>query len=153
MRLAATIALTLLIAPRVAAETTVTCSSAAGERKVCPAATQGGVTLVKSDGPGACELGRTWGFDEKGVWVSEGCGGEFALEGEKPKKYGRYSPERGFKVADTEHGDLNIRVFTYVRYLNQKGLDPTYTNAFGVTSTVKERQDLQVNKAQVYFFG
>jgi hypothetical protein len=132
---------------------TVICTSSSGEKRTCPADTTGGVTLARSTGPGACELGRTWGYDPAGVWVSEGCGGEFSLGPAKTKRFGRYSPTQGFKVADTEHGDLNIRVFTYVRYLNQKGFDESYTNAFGQTSTVQQRQDIQLNKAQVYFFG
>ncbi len=36
--------------------------------------------------------------------------------------YGRYTPNFGFKVVNTEYGDLNISVYTYARYLNQLGL-------------------------------
>jgi hypothetical protein len=131
----------------------VVCVSKTGERQTCAADTRSGVTLEKSMGPGACELGRTWGYDEKGVWVSEGCSGEFSVGKKEPKHFGTYTPARGFKVADTEHGNLNIRVFTYVRYLNQSRLDDTYTDAFGQTRSVQQRQDFQVNKAQIYFFG
>jgi hypothetical protein len=53
----------------------------------------------------------------------------------------------------TELGELKIRVFTYLHYLNQSGLDPTYTNAFGDTSNVQEREDLQLNKVQITTFG
>ena len=56
-------------------------------------------------------------------------------------------PDEGFKVADTEHGDLSIRVFTYVRYLNQPGLDETYTNAFGRRGRSSSRQDLQFQRS------
>lgn len=158
VRPAAVVAISLFVLasplpPALAEASTIACTSKPGERRVCPAVTTGGVTLVKSDGPGACELGRTWGFDEKGIWVSEGCGGEFAVGAQKSTWSARYDPTNGFKVFDAEHGSLNIRVFTYVRYLNQKELDPTYTNAFGETSDVKQRQDIQLNKAQVYFFG
>ncbi len=72
---------------------------------------------------------------------------------QQPGPIGRYTPTGGFKVADTEHGDLNIRLFAYVRYLNQLGTDDSYTNAFGVTRSVQQRQDMQLNKMQVYFFG
>jgi hypothetical protein len=67
--------------------------------------------------------------------------------------FGQYTPGAGFRVAKTELGDLNIRVFTYLRYLNQSGLDPTYTNAFGRTSAVQQREDLQLNKVQITTFG
>ena len=43
------------------------------------ATTSEGVALVKSTGTGPCLLGRTWGYDATGVWVSDNCGGEFAL--------------------------------------------------------------------------
>jgi predicted porin len=57
----------------------VTCSSKVGERQVCPADTLAGVALLRSTGTATCLLGKTWGYDDKGVWVFDGCGGEFAL--------------------------------------------------------------------------
>lgn len=53
-----------------------------------------------------------------------------------PPPFGRYAPGGGFKLVDTEQGDLNFRLFTYVRYLNQLGLDETYTDAFGTTREI-----------------
>ena len=50
---------------------------------------------------------------------------------------GRYTPNLGFKVVNTEYGDMNISIYTYVRYLNQLGLDSTYTDAFGITKSVQ----------------
>jgi hypothetical protein len=72
---------------------------------------------------------------------------------EEPSKWGRYTPNFGFKVADTDFGDLSISIYSYGRYLNQLGLDPTYTNAFGKTSNVQQRQDFQLNKVQIKFLG
>lgn len=71
----------------------------------------------------------------------------------KPVRFGTYTPGGGFKVAATEYGDLNIRVYSYVRYLNQKALDDTSTDSFGNTSTLDLRQDIQLNKVNVYFQG
>jgi hypothetical protein len=67
--------------------------------------------------------------------------------------FGTYTPNLGFKVADTEHGDMNISIYTYVRYLNQLGLAPTYTDAFGNTKNVQQRQDFQIQKVQMKFLG
>jgi hypothetical protein len=67
--------------------------------------------------------------------------------------FGSYTPNLGYKVADTEYGDLNISIYTYVRYLNQLGLDPTYTDAFGDTKNVQQRQDFQIQKVQMKFLG
>jgi Protein of unknown function (DUF3011) len=57
----------------------VVCSAKPGERVTCAANTTNGVTLVKSTGAVACELGTTWRFDEKSIWVRDGCSGEFSL--------------------------------------------------------------------------
>jgi predicted porin len=55
----------------------VTCAAAAGAREVCEANTADGVSLVT--GSPACVLGRTWGYDEEGIWVSDGCQATFVL--------------------------------------------------------------------------
>lgn len=68
-------------------------------------------------------------------------------------KFGSWKPMSGSKVANTKYGDINIRVYTYVRYLNQMGLDSNYTNAFGQTSTLDLRQDVQIQKVSIYFSG
>lgn len=60
---------------------TVTCSSAPGQRERCETDTSSGVSLSKSVGEAACSLGRTWGFDAKGIWVGDGCTGEFSVAG------------------------------------------------------------------------
>ncbi|HXY52205.1 MAG TPA: hypothetical protein VEI01_22345, partial [Terriglobales bacterium] len=72
---------------------------------------------------------------------------------EQPKRWGSYTPNQGFKLANTEYGDLNLSIYTYVRYLNQLGLDPTYTDAFGNVKTVQQRQDMQIQKVQIKFLG
>src|SRR6185369_3765565 len=69
------------------------------------------------------------------------------------KSYGRYTPNFGFKVVNTESGDLNISVYTYARYLNQLGLKSNYQDAFGNTKNVQERQDFQLQKVQVKLLG
>jgi hypothetical protein len=50
-----------------------------------------GVALLSSTGTAPCLLRKTWGYDDMGVWVADGCSGEF--------------------LAD--------RLFSYARYLNQ----------------------------------
>jgi hypothetical protein len=66
----------------------------------------------------------------------------FAADEDK-EKWGSYTPNLGFKVVDTDKGDMSISVYTYVRYLNQTALDPTYTDAFGNEKTIQRRQDFQ----------
>ena len=78
----------------------LTCASQAGERQACPADTSAGVVLVKSTGPVACLLGKTWGYDDTGVWVMDGCSGEFVAgavaEPPAEKKPPEYVPNAGF---------------------------------------------------------
>ncbi|HRJ99032.1 MAG TPA: hypothetical protein PL089_05375 [Ignavibacteria bacterium] len=69
----------------------------------------------------------------------------------KPKTV--YTPGTGLKVFESDFGSVNFSVFSYIRYLNQKGLDSNYTNAFGKTSSIKRRQDIQLNKVNIKFLG
>jgi len=57
----------------------ISCVAKKGERQVCAADTAAGVALLRSTGESSCLLGKTWGYDDKGVWVFDGCGGEFAI--------------------------------------------------------------------------
>jgi hypothetical protein len=70
-----------------------------------------------------------------------------------PSKWGKYTPGLGFTVANTDLGALNVSTYTYVRYLNQKSLENSYTNAFGTTIPVQQRDDVFLNKAQIKFLG
>src|SRR5215217_5154407 len=76
-----------------------------------------------------------------------------AAQDDEDKFNGRYTPNLGFKLANTEYGDLNVSIYTYVRYLNQLGLDPTYTDALGNTKNIQRRQDMQLLKLQIKFLG
>ena len=57
--------------------TVVTCVSKPGERQVCKADTSAGVAMLRSTGEANCLLGKNWGYDSAGIWVSDGCSGEF----------------------------------------------------------------------------
>jgi hypothetical protein len=156
-----------LLVPAVAAvpdapPPTVACSSEAGERRHCPGDTSAGVALLASTGTAPCLLGKTWGYDDRGIWVSDGCSGEFVVgqalpeEAEKTpskKKSPEYVPNAGFLLYEGENGQIYMRLFSYVRYLNQKSLDPGYVDFFGNPQTVKLRQDVQLNKFFLPFSG
>jgi DUF3011 family protein len=137
---------------------TVSCSSKEGQRTECPADTSAGVVLMRSIGQAPCLLGRTWGYDQKSIWVSDGCSGEFvtgrAVELE-PKKPGvpRHVPNVGFLLFDGDKGQIYFRLFSYGRYLNQRNLNETYVDGFGNTRTVQRRQDVQLQKFFAPFSG
>jgi predicted porin len=65
-------------ATQVTVSSVVTCVSTGDQRQHCPANTSAGVVIVRQSSETNCLLGRNWGYDAQGVWVSEGCGGEFA---------------------------------------------------------------------------
>jgi len=145
-----------------AAPVTVACASKRGERNHCPADTSKGVALVRSSGEAPCLLGKSWGYDDQGIWVSDGCGGEFVVGQELPaetakagtkQKSPAYVPNAGFLLYEGENGQIYMRLFSYVRYLNQLGLDPTYTDSFGTVKNVQQRQDVQLNKFFLPFSG
>jgi len=136
----------------------VTCSSKPGVREQCAADTSSGVVLARSFGTAACLLGRTWGYDDKGVWVSDGCSAEFVVAGavpEQKEKQGAptYVPNAGFLLFDGEKGQVYFRLFSYARYLNQRSLDPSYVDSFGVPHDIQQRQDMQLAKFFAPFSG
>jgi len=69
-------------------------------------------------------------------------------------KFGYLEPDfKGFKVANGEMGSMNVSLYTYLRYLNQKALDDTYTDSFGRTKTLDLRNDIQLQKLKLTFKG
>ena len=66
---------------------------------------------------------------------------------------GTYEQGRGFGLARTEWGEVNFGIYTYLRYLNQKGVDDTYTNGLGQKVQLDQREDLQLNKVKIEFRG
>jgi hypothetical protein len=147
--------------PTVPRAVIITCRSEIGQRQDCPADTSRGVVLARSSGQSACLLGKTWGYTDKGVWVSDGCVADFivgpgTVEAAAPaptKEAPRYVPNAGFLIVEGDKGEMYIRLFSYARYLNQKGLDETYADAFGSVKTVQIREDVQLNKFFLPFSG
>lgn len=84
---ALTIALAALLAPleTAAAQTRtvpaqrLVCESDLNREALCRADTRNGVALVRSFGRERCVIGRNWGYDRDGIWVSDGCKAEFAI--------------------------------------------------------------------------
>ncbi len=66
-----------------------TCRSSGYQQNYCEADTRGGVTLVRRISDSACVEGRTWGYDRRGVWVTQGCAADFMLGERGGDRYGR----------------------------------------------------------------
>lgn len=58
-------------------ERTLTCNSKDYRREFCRADIGGRVWLVRQISQSPCIEGRTWGYDERGVWVDQGCQATF----------------------------------------------------------------------------
>ena len=57
----------------------INCSSNDGRYSRCFARTEGEVSLRKQISSTPCVLRRNWGYDGNGVWVDNGCRGEFVV--------------------------------------------------------------------------
>ena len=57
----------------------IPCSSDDGEKHYCTADTRHGARLVRQRSQAPCKQDESWGYDEEGIWVDKGCGGEFTL--------------------------------------------------------------------------
>ncbi len=72
----------------------------------------------------------------------------------RPAYFGEFQPGgRGFKLAETPMGDVNFSAWTYARFLNQQMLDDSYTDSFGRERELDTRNDIQLNKVNLYFKG
>jgi len=67
--------------------------------------------------------------------------------------WGTYQPGRGFVLVRGSYGEISASLIAYARYLNQLGLDKTYTDSFGRTFPIHLRQDVQWNKVNLSFRG
>ncbi|MEN9227749.1 MAG: DUF3011 domain-containing protein [Gloeomargarita sp. GMQP_bins_120] len=57
----------------------MTCESINGRYRTCPVGNHGGVRLERQLSNRRCIEGRTWGYDRQGIWVDQGCEGEFLI--------------------------------------------------------------------------
>jgi hypothetical protein len=75
-------------------------------------------------------------------------------QSDAPKTFGEFLPGgRGFQVAKTPYGELMLSAWTYLRYLNQGGIDDSYTDSFGRSFDINKRNDIQLNKLMTYMKG
>jgi hypothetical protein len=151
---------------------TIPCASKPGERTSCPADTSAGVILLRSTGQAPCLLGRTWGYDQTSVWVSDGCSGEFLTGAQAPSQvapqpnqpqprepserietWGEFDPGEGFLVGRSSAGELSISAYALVRYLNQTPATQTFTDHLGNDHTVDGRNDVFPHRIMVFLKG
>ncbi|MXV51164.1 hypothetical protein GS399_09300 [Pedobacter sp. HMF7647] len=59
----------------------------------------------------------------------------------------------GFMIVNGKRATLKFSPYITFRYLNQKALNSSYTDAFGNTRDIKTRNDVQLQKVTLYFKG
>jgi hypothetical protein len=145
----------------------VSCASKPGERTHCVAVTAAGVALLNSTGSAACLLGKTWGYDDKGVWVMDGCSGEFVLgqaaaapgapsaapPTERIETWGEFDPGDGFLLGRGPAGELSISAYALLRYLNQTPGEQVWIDHLGNEHTTDGRNDIFPHRVIVYLKG
>jgi hypothetical protein len=139
----------------------VTCTSASADldRQRCDADTSAGVRLQRSVGTDECVFGSTWGYDDQGIWVSEGCSGEFLIlhqdpDGEHPEeRWGFFDPGKGFLLGRSPIGEVSLSVYALVRSMNQMPTDQTFTDHLGRERPVTTRQDIFSHRILVWLSG
>ena len=62
-----------------AAARSIVCESEDRATQYCSADTRGGVTLAVQYSHASCRQGSTWGYDDRGIWVANGCRAQFDL--------------------------------------------------------------------------
>ena len=70
-----------------------------------------------------------------------------------PAKWGGFEPGKGLVIMRSDMGEVDVGLVSYLRYLNQHGMDETYISAFGENFDVTPREDFQLAKVQITFRG
>jgi hypothetical protein len=86
-------------------EKAISCSSDNGHRNECSADLRGyTIRDVDQSSRTECVVGRNWGYDDRGVWVAEGCRATFHFDsyrgGNHPRSYGYHEP--GYNTSDEQ---------------------------------------------------
>lgn len=162
-----------------ASTSTVTCTST-GERQHCAADTSGGVAIAQVRSEAACLLGKSWGYDDQGVWVVDGCSADFVLgqpvpspqkaaqagaaaqaqaKEEKAEEYqpiqtwSFFEPGKGFLIARNDFGEASISAYALIRYLNQLPAEQTFVDHLGNEHEVDPRHDIYSHRVMVFLKG
>jgi hypothetical protein len=73
--------------------------------------------------------------------------------GGNPTIFGEFNPGRGFTVAQSKYGKLNLSGYIAVRYLNQLPPDQSATDHLGRPIAVTPRQDFQFHRVMLFSQG
>jgi len=86
----------------------IPCSSDDGEKHYCTADTRHGARLVRQRSQAPCKQDESWGYDEEGIWVDKGCGGEFTLGRAQDRGDARGEGGRGTIACASDNGRRKV---------------------------------------------
>lgn len=69
------------------------------------------------------------------------------------KTWGNYDPGKGFKIARTPYGSMNISGYMLLRYLNQLPAEQSFSDHNGVERKIDTRQDIQLHRFLLWLRG
>jgi hypothetical protein len=105
---------------------TLRCESHDNRTRYCDADTRYGVRLLTQHSRDACIEGRTWGWNDRGVWVTDGCRAQFQVGGRGYDDGRRY---------DNDYRHDNGYGNTYARQITCESRDERYN--FCRTGTIR----------------
>jgi hypothetical protein len=94
----------------------VRCSSNDGRNRLCSVDTRGGVRMVRQESRSPCIQGRSWGYDRRGIWVSNGCRARFQIGGGNGYRQSGY--DRGYDNRGYDNRGYDNRGYDNRRYAN-----------------------------------
>jgi predicted porin len=96
----------------------------------------------------SCLLGRNWGYDAEGVWVSEGCGGDFATGSSSLLEVAPVKPDAVFESPDQEAQMATVTTGTNPN-LNYTGIFDPYASLRPIVSISDGTAQVQDNGSRV----
>jgi hypothetical protein len=72
-----------------------------GRRTRCDANTRSGVQLSRQISNASCVEGRSWGYDDNGIWVDHGCGAEFVVGNSRGNRRDENDHQRNIIVCES----------------------------------------------------
>ena len=89
----------------------VRCESTNSRRTWCRVDTGGGVRIARQLSHTPCIEGSSWGSNDRGVWVSNGCRADFAVRsGHDHDHRDGYSDNNGYGNRDSHYVDSSVQV-------------------------------------------
>jgi hypothetical protein len=132
---------------------TMTCSSDDMRRHWCPVDTQGGVELIRQRSEAKCIFNKTWGYDDRGIWVDRGCRADFIIRVTRPPvRDERYRDDR---YRDQARGDFPGWGEGFQIYCASDDMNRNWCPAdsrFGV-QLVRQRSEAPCVQGQTWGYG